>query len=324
MAYDELRALAREYPTQEPDALRELTGEYNRRYEREILDLAATAADVSVDDVTTAGLEPETNSQLAETLDRLGYSDDSFASLQNVGGHISRVKGTYFEVLVRDKLNAHESVGDIALLPGQKAQLAESLTEEAWDIRIVNDNGTVAEQIQLKASESFSYIKKALDKHPDIRVIAPQELEERAENLDQLTTSDITDASMESEVGKQLAELSEDTLTDIAHQSIEAGLDAVPVFSIAVIGATEIGQLIMGRSTVEKSLKRGVARLGRSSIYTSIGAALSAVDAGIISVPTVTALRVAEGRVRHRAAMGDYLDEKTQEVLRQRQIAQEP
>ena len=80
----------------------------------------------------------------------------------------------------------------------------------------------------------------------------------------------------------------------------------------------------MGRSTVEESLKRGGARLGRSSVYTVIGAGLTAVDAGIISIPTIIALRVAEGRVRHREAMGNHLDEKTQEVLRQLQIAQEP
>ena len=277
-----------------------------------------------MNDVTTAGLEPETNPQLAETLDRLGYSDDSFASLQNVGGHISRVKGTYFEVLVRDKLNTGESVGDIYLLPGQQAQLAESLTEEGWDLRIINADGTVAEQIQLKASESFSYIKSALDKHPDIRVIAPQELEDRAENLDQLTTADISDETMEDTVSNQLNELSEDAITDILHQSAEAGLDALPGLSLAVIAVTQAGQVITGRSTPEEAIKRGAARLGRSSIYTTIGAGLSAVDAGFISVPTVVALRVAEGRVRHREAMGNHLDEKTQEVLRQLQIAQEP
>ena len=316
MAYDRLKDLAATYPSQTAEAMPALAGEYHRRYEREILDLAAIASDISVNDIANLGLEPDTNPQLAETLEILGYSDDSFDSLLNVGGHINRVKGTYFEVLVRDKLNAGQSVGDIALLPGQKAQLAESLTQPGWDIEIIDRDGNIVEQVQLKAVSTMKDIKEALENYPDIRVIAPQELEGKAAEMDDLLATDITNASLGSEVGEQLAELSEDAITDILHQSAEAGFDAIPGISAAVIGVTEAGQVLMGRSTVEESLKRGGARLGRSSVYTVIGAGLSAVDAGIISVPTVMALRVAEGRVRHRAAMGEHLDDKTQEIHR--------
>ena len=133
-----------------------------------------------------------------------------------------------------------------------------------------------------------------------------------------LSTS-ITDEALEDTVAEQLKELSEDQITDILHQSAEAGFDAIPIFSAALIGITETGHVLMGRSTVEESLKRGGARLGRSTVYSALGSLLTAVDLGMISVPTVMALRLAEGRVRHRAAMGEHLEEKTQEILHELQ-----
>ena len=324
MAYDQLKALAMEYTPEEPNALRALAGEYHRRYEREVLDLAAIAADVSVDEIINLGIETDADPQLLETLDRLGYSEnffDSWGDLEpkQIDGHIQRIKGTYFEVLVRDKLNAGESIGDIKLQAGEVAKLAEDIGEPGWDIEILNRDSTVVEQVQLKATESMSYVKEALETYPDIRVIVPHELDGRAAGIEELISTNITNDNMKNEVGEQLSELGEDATTDILHQSIEAGFDSFPGISAAVIGVTEARQVLMGRSTVEESLKRGGARLGRSSVYTVIGAGLSAVDAGIISVPTVMALRVAEGRVRHRAAMSDFLEEKTQEIHRELQ-----
>ena len=328
MSYAELKALATAYPPQPSDALSQLAGEYHRRHEREILDLAAIAADVSVNDVVNLGLELAEDPQLTETLERLGYSEDSFDSLadwteKQLEGHSGRIKGTYFEVMVKDKLNDGESIGDIKLQPGEVAKLAEDNNQRGWDIEITDRDGAIVEQVQLKAVDTMRRIKEALEDYPDIRVIAPLELEGKADTLEDLLTSDITNADLENTIGDQLTELSEDAITDVLHQSAEAGFDAIPGISAVIIGTTEAGQILMGRSTVEESLKRGGARLGRSSVYTVIGAGLTAVDAGIISVPTVMALRVAEGRVRHRAAMGDHLEEKTQEVLRQLQIAQD-
>ena len=209
-------------------------------------------------------------------------------------------------MLVAEKLNAGESVGDIALAPGEIARVGEIANQPGWDIEIIDEAGELVEQVQLKASDSMSYINEALEKYPDIRIIAPQEMESRATDMEELLSTNITNASLEGEVGEQLSELSEDAITDILEQSAEAAFDAIPGISAALIGLTETGQVLMGRSTVEESLRRGGARLGRSSVYTVIGAGLTAVDAGIISIPTIMALRVAEGRVRHRAAMGEH------------------
>lgn len=321
MAYAELQALAALYPPAPAAALPPLAGEYRRRHDREILDLAAIAAEVSVDDLLNLGLEPEINPQILEAF-RLQYPNVNLDSLTGATEDRLRylangVKGKYFEILVAEKLNAGESVGGIRLEPGQVARLGESANQSGWDLAILDREGAVAEQIQLKATESMSYVKEALEKYPDLRVLVPQELADAATAMDAVLSADIANASLEKAVVGQLAELSEGSLADILEQSAEAGFDALPGLSAAVIGATEAGYVLMGRSTVEESLKRGGARLGRSTAYTVLGAALTAVDAGLISMPTVTALRVAEGRIRHRAAMGEHLAEKTQEILRE-------
>ena len=321
MAYTDLQTLAALYPPAPAAALPPLAGEYRRRHDREILDLAAVAADVAVDDILNLSLEPEINPQILAAF-RLQYPNVSLDSLTGATEsrlrHLANgVKGKYFELLVAEKLNAGESVGDIRLEPGQVARLGEKANQPGWDLEILNRDGSVAEQIQLKSTESMYYVKQALEKCPDLRVITTQELEGQAAAMDEVISTDITDAGLENLVGGQLAELSEGTLADILGQSAEAGFDALPGLSAAVIGATEAGYVLLGRSTVEESLKRGGARLGRSTAYTVLGAALTAVDAGLISVPTITALRVAEGRIRHRAAMGEHLAEKTQEILRE-------
>lgn len=327
MSYEQLRTIAEKYPIQGKNALPQLAGEYHRRHEREILDLAAIAADISVDDIVNLRLEPEANPQLLETLHRLGYSEDSFDSLATIEANsikFNEIKGVYFEFIVRDKLNAGERIGDIQLAPGESAYLAESTNQPGWDVEVVDQSGETVEQVQLKATESMRPIREALERYPDIRVIAPQELEDEAAGMDELLSTDITNENLKNTVDMQLSELSEDAITDILHQGVETAFDAIPFASAALIGMTETGQVLMGRSTVEESLKRGKARLGRSSAYTVIGAGLSAVDAGIISVPTVMALRVAEGRVRHRAAMGEHLEEKTQEITRELQNFSDP
>ena len=63
MGYDELKVLAKSYPHQERESLLELAQEYRSRNEREILELAAIATDVSLDSVLDLGREPDANPQ---------------------------------------------------------------------------------------------------------------------------------------------------------------------------------------------------------------------------------------------------------------------
>ncbi len=178
MGYEQLVTLAESYPPQKRELLHEMAQEYRSRDERQILDVAALAADVPLDRVTNLGLEPEPDQQLLEAIQLSGVSIETLAgSPAQQSGTLSTIKGKYFEVLVRDRLNAGERLGELQLEPGQVASLAESSSQPGWDLRIENADGSVAEEIQLKATESMSYVKEALERYPDIRVAAPSEID---------------------------------------------------------------------------------------------------------------------------------------------------
>jgi len=229
-----------------------------------------------------------------------------------LSGLANGIKGKYFEVLVRDRLNSGESLGELRLGPGQIASLAESPTQEGWDLQIRNvEDGSLVEQIQLKASTSMSYIKTALDRYPDIRVAVPSEVDGVK---DEILRTDISDNDLSEAVNRQLGEQSEDALTDMLDRSAEWAFDAVPIVSGILVAVTEGRLMLIGRSSLDESLLRGARRLGRSAGFSTLGATLVALDAGILSVPTTTAARIAWARLTNRIASGEYLEMKTLEI----------
>ncbi len=321
MAYQELKILAGSYPAQGHESLSKLAGRYQRRQEREVLELAALASDVSIDDVANLGLEPNSNPQFLEAF-RLQYPTVNLESLKDatqerLEGLANGVKGKYFEVLVRNKLQAGERIGDVQLEPGQMAVLAKSQNQLGWDLRIEDSNGEVVENLQLKATDSMSYVKEALDKYPNIRVVVPDELDEQASLRNNVIASNISNDHLENETKAQLGELSEGPVKDLADTSAEFALDAIPWVSAAVIAATEGGMVMLGRSTMKDAMQRGKGRLVRAGAYSTVGTVLMMSPAGPIAIPTTVALRIAEGRIRNISAVGDHMEEKTLEILRE-------
>ena len=184
---EELRTLAESYPPQEKDALFELAQRYRCRDEREVLEIAAIAADVSLDSVINLGLDPDADPLFKEAFNRQ-YPNVDIESLvgasdQRLDGLADGVKGKYFEMLVCARLNAGERLGELQLQPGQTAHLAESSTQSGWDLRVENEDGSIDELLQLKATESMGYVKEALLKHPDIRVVVPSEVDAHADDV---------------------------------------------------------------------------------------------------------------------------------------------
>ena len=318
MGHEEIQAVAESYSPQERQSLLGLAAEYRRRNEREVLELGALAADVSADDVLNLGLEPESNPQLVEAFG-MQYPNVRIESLrggseQRLTGLAQGVKGKYFEVLARDRLNDGESVGELSLEPGQVARLAESPTQQGWDVEIVNQDGTRDEALQLKATESMSYVKTALDENPDIRVVVPSELEDEAADSAQLISTDISNASLKNEVGDQLGELSESGLENALDEAGELAFDSIPGISLLIIGATEGRKVLTGRATVEEAVRSGRGRVGKALAFSIIAAAINATPAAPISVPTTVALKIAEGRMSRRVELGEFLEARTAEL----------
>ena len=314
MGYEELRTLAESYPPQERDALFELAQEYRSRDEREVLEVAAIAADVSLDNVLNLGLEPEANPQFLEAF-RLQFPNSTLEDLggqspEQLQGWVNGVKGKYFEVLVRDRLNAGERLGELELQPGQTAHLAESSTQPGWDLRIENEDGSVDELLQLKATDSMSYVKGALDEHDDIRVVVPSEIDDSS---DEIVGTGISNDQLEGITRAQIDEEGESRLEDLADHAAEGVVDSIPFVSMVTTGVIEGRNVLTGRSTLRESLRRGAKRTGRAAAYDAVGTALGFTGVGI---PVVVGLRLIEGRVTRLVALGDNLESRTLEIGR--------
>mgnify|MGYP000008768263 FL=1 len=85
-------------------------------------------------------------------------------------GILSLIKGKLFEQQYVDYLN------DGNLEKGYTAVLAESPTQEGWDIAVVGPNDEVAQLIQAKATDSVGYVLNALKENPHIDVVTTTEV----------------------------------------------------------------------------------------------------------------------------------------------------
>ena len=92
------------------------------------------------------------------------------ADADELSGLISGVKGKLFEMRYADFLN------DGHLPDGYEAVLAESAVNPGWDIAIVDDDGFVVDELQMKATDSVDYVKAALEKYPDIDIVTTEEV----------------------------------------------------------------------------------------------------------------------------------------------------
>ena len=314
MSYEEIERIAASYPPQPREALLEFALERRKRQENEVLALAALAAELSMDSIINLGWEPDADAQVLQAF-KLQYPNVDLESLQGrsedaLQGFVNGVKGKYFEVLVEDRLNAGETVGELKLLPGQVASLADSQNQAGWDLQIADENKDIVERIQLKATASMGYIKDALEKYPDIRIAAPVDIDGMA---DEILQTDITNESLEKLTKSQVEELGESGLENLLDQSAEFAFDIVPVLPAILITVTEGRAVLSGSATLQMSLQRGAKRLGRATAYNALGLGLSTVI-GPASIPTVLAVRIAEKRFGHQMAMGDFLKARTEDV----------
>ena len=98
----------------------------------------------------------------ASNLDILNHFD--LASAEELQGHVNNTKGILFEQEFQDKLEA----------AGVESNIHFATNHPDTDIQILDD-GSLIEEIQLKATDSTSYINDALAENPDILVVATSE-----------------------------------------------------------------------------------------------------------------------------------------------------
>ena len=124
----------------------------------------------------------------------LKYSNDEdiisyFKNLDedSITGHINNIKGILFEQEYIDKLTDE----------GVNASIFEATNHPITDIKIYDENnGEIINEIQLKATDSVSYINETLNENPDIQIVATTEVAQLMNN-DMVIDSGISNDALE-------------------------------------------------------------------------------------------------------------------------------
>lgn len=272
--------------------------EYRERREQTLLDAAAASlsihtifnADVIDFDAVTPQMRESfglafPRNDLNETLSDMASNT---SDTQIISGFMNAWRGKHFEVIVRDRLNAGEHVGELTLSAGQTAILSEELGQPGWDLQIVNDSGDAVSEIQLKATDSLFYVKKALERYPDIDVLTTSEISDQL--IDEMViSSDISNAGIEDELSAAVDSVVESPLEDI----FEGVFQGLPVILIA---GTEGAMWLAGRQTVEQAFARSKNRLVKTGAAMSVGALVAIAGGGVFSLPATFATRMGISR----------------------------
>lgn len=296
--------------------IRQLYDRYVKERESSILDAAAATAALDVlvfgDQIDTGAITPQLEEafrlaasdvafrmSLAERLAELGDSSEEARR-----GFLGLLKGKYFEVLVRDKLNAGQRVGDVILGPGQRAELASDPTQPGHDLRILNADDSTDELLQLKATASLSPISGSLAKYPEIRVLATEEGADQAvDNLlnpENVLRSGISDAQLVSDVAAPIG-----PLLDTQFENL---LDVVmPGLPFVLIGFTEGTRVLMGRQAFELAVHRSLERSMKTGAAMAVGGLMILVGAGAVSLPAAFLTRIGIDRYRIHAGLSKRL-----------------
>ncbi len=286
---------------------------YFKANRESLLDIAIAAASTQVSLADSPGdVDPlllravfDTNPSLAE--------DHLFAlSGDALQGAVNAAKGKYFEYLVADRLNRGEQVGPLLLEPGQQAVVAESMTQPGWDLRIQDEHGAVVEYLQLKATDSVGYIRAALDRYPDIQILA---------------TSDVAHSGLAFDSG--IADQDLRVQVEVAVDAVDESLNEVfldhfhPLLPLAAMALYEGHRLWVGQQSLD-SFKLALARRSQRVVVTqAIGAAVYALDGGLLSIPAAIAGGLVFDRTINQVAMAASFESHQTRLLALRLMQQE-
>jgi hypothetical protein len=146
------------------------------------------------------------------------------------------------------------------------AELAASPTQEGWDVLIKDSHGQVIDQLQLKATESLSYIKDAIAAHPDIDVVATHEVFQHLDDSglgQHLTVTDFSDSNLTGHVQDQIS------VADVTPEF------ALPLLAFGIIALQSYRSYKRGQANAVQATRNAIKRgwrslLCRGAAYASI------------------------------------------------------
>jgi hypothetical protein len=263
-----IREIHKEYKnfTSSKEDLVKLHQSYLKRKQETITEALAASIALngifSEDVIDLSAITPEMQEAFDISFPKLQIEDLSDYSDTQLTGIISNWKGKLFEIEVRDRLNAGDVVGDLSLAEGQSASIAADLTQPGWDLQILNGDGSTAELLQLKATNSLSYINSAFEKYPEIDIMSTSEI---ADLNDNLINSDISINDLNSAIETPMQPL----FDGFGDHVLDTLLPGLPFF---VICLSEGRHVFMNIKTANEAFANASERAVKSGL--SIGAGI--------------------------------------------------
>lgn len=248
------------------EELYELFKSYLKRKQETITEALAASIALnqifSEDTIDLSTITPEMQEAFDISFPKLKIEDLSDYSNSQLTGVISNWKGKLFEVEVRNRLNEGEIVGDLSLADSQYASIGEDVTQPGWDLQILNEDGTIAELLQLKATNSLSYINSAFEKYPEIDIMSTSEI---ADLNDNLISSDISIEDLNTAIETPMQPLFEDFGDNVLNTFL-------PGLPFLVICLSEGRHVFMNKQTASQAYSNASERAVKSGISIAAGA----------------------------------------------------
>lgn len=262
----------------DPGAFEELRKRYRQYKSTKLLDLAAVASTLGLENLNDRSLDAIALKAIKDTNpnfdpDRVfGYSDEEWM------GIVNSAKGKYFEYLVVDRLRNGEAVGDVVLPDGYTAQLADSKNQPGWDVQILDDHGQVDEYLQLKATESAGYLHDALKIYPDIKILTTNEVAQQLPDDGMILDSKISEHDLERVVGH--------SLDDAGRGFLDHFWDSFhPIFPLLVIAGTQGYSVAVGKQSISSAIDVARKRATRALTAAGVGTLVKVLGGGWFSIP---------------------------------------
>jgi hypothetical protein len=261
--------LHKKYKHNDANRINSIYEQYVKRKKESLKDSISAAAAVSSiflnDGIDFDALTPQMREAFNISFPNKNIGNLELLDSEQLTGVLSNWKGKLFEIQVRDKLNSGELVGDIQLETGQYAELAEELNQPGWDLQIFNSDGAIAEALQLKATNSLSYINQAFEKYPDIDIISTSEISEMHSDL---INSNISLEELEANLTEPL-----DPLFDSFGESV---LDTfLPGLPFLIIALGEGRKVFVDKQTSDAMVNNILDRGLKTGISIGIGTIIS-------------------------------------------------
>lgn len=209
---------------------REICGKLNTRFRRrdsliiggEVFLLSALPASFPDDIEAAYEAAYPIESSLVSLSEKINELDSN-----GLVGLISGIKGKLFEIRYIEYLNSGK------LPDGYTALLANSATQQGWDIAIHGPDDSVASLIQAKATASTAYVREALERYPSMDVVTSEEV------YAQLTMEGISEGLIDSGISN--ADLTATVVDAISSEHISMSFSP-PLLTLAMIAFTSYNQ----------------------------------------------------------------------------------